>query len=275
MSDRRHDLEFHAVARSWLDDGPTRLSDRVLADALAEVHRTAQRRGLRALPGRWPMSTFLRAGAAAALLVALTTAGLAMLGSSSGVTTTPSTSPAPPATPLASSPPPSVAVAGTPSPATAPTPEALRRFAWDAHGFSLEIPASWEDAGPLEMPTDVYPPGDDWGRRFWAPVTRSPWMVISVAPLGDRTVDEWRTANRELHADCPEDEAGELTVDGLAATYGVGLCDDGYQQVHAALLHDEAGNRLIEIAIIGGPAGKDAQRALFDRIVSSVRLDQR
>jgi hypothetical protein len=274
MSDRQPDFEFDRVARSWLDDGPTQLSDRVLADALAEVHRTPQRRGRLALPGRWhTMSTFLRAGVAAAFLLAMGTVGVALLGSPSTVTTAPTPSPVLSPTPALGTALPSTAPSASPAPSPTPTPEALRPFHWERHGFTVDIPVSWEEAGPLEMPGEVYPSGTEWGLRFWAPVTRYPWMIVSVAPLGDRTVDEWRAANRELHADCPEDEAGALTVDGLDATYGIGLCDNGYQQVHGALIHDESGNRLIEIAVIGAAAGKDVQRELFDRIVASFRLD--
>ena len=40
--------EFGLVARAWLDDGPTRMSDRALLSALEEIHTTRQRRAL------WP-----------------------------------------------------------------------------------------------------------------------------------------------------------------------------------------------------------------------------
>jgi hypothetical protein len=43
-----NDHDFDLTARAWLEDGPTRMSDRALASTLKEIHRTRQRRG------RWP-----------------------------------------------------------------------------------------------------------------------------------------------------------------------------------------------------------------------------
>ena len=39
-----NDNEFDLAARAWLDDGPTRMSDRAVPSALEEIHTTRQRR---------------------------------------------------------------------------------------------------------------------------------------------------------------------------------------------------------------------------------------
>lgn len=63
--------EFDRAARSWLDDGPTRMSDRALASALQEIHTTRQRRAMRPAWSAMPMSTFAGAASAAVLAVAV------------------------------------------------------------------------------------------------------------------------------------------------------------------------------------------------------------
>ena len=66
-----NDTEFDLAARAWLDDGPTRMSDRALSSALEEIHTTRQRRN------RWPawratpVSIFARVAIAAVLAVAV------------------------------------------------------------------------------------------------------------------------------------------------------------------------------------------------------------
>lgn len=72
--------DFDRIAAAWLAEGPSELADRVLEDALAEVHLTHQRHGLILSP------TFLRRLpvrlAAAAALVVLVGGALSVLRSS-------------------------------------------------------------------------------------------------------------------------------------------------------------------------------------------------
>jgi hypothetical protein len=60
--------EFDRAARAWLDDGPTRMSDRALASALEEIHTTRQRRALWPAWRATPVSAFARVATAAALV---------------------------------------------------------------------------------------------------------------------------------------------------------------------------------------------------------------
>ena len=61
--------EFDRTARAWLDDGPTRMSDRALLSALEEIHTTRQRRALWPARRATPVNIFARAAIAAVLVV--------------------------------------------------------------------------------------------------------------------------------------------------------------------------------------------------------------
>jgi len=97
-----NETDFRRTARAWLEEGPTRMADRGVQDALDLVHATRQRRA------RWPaprlpfMTPVLRIAASAATVVALV-AAVAAVGlhpsEPGAVVNTPS--PAPTATPSA------------------------------------------------------------------------------------------------------------------------------------------------------------------------------
>lgn len=63
--------EFDLAARAWLDDGPTRMSDRALLSALEEIHTTRQRRAMWPAWRPMPVSMFARMATAAVLGVAV------------------------------------------------------------------------------------------------------------------------------------------------------------------------------------------------------------
>ena len=54
--------EFDLTARAWLDDGPTRMSDRALLSALEEIHTTRQRRAVWPARRATPVSMLRRRG---------------------------------------------------------------------------------------------------------------------------------------------------------------------------------------------------------------------
>jgi hypothetical protein len=63
--------EFDLAARAWLDDGPTRMSDRAVLSALEEIHATRQRRALWPVWRATPVSISARVAIAAVLVVAV------------------------------------------------------------------------------------------------------------------------------------------------------------------------------------------------------------
>ena len=66
-----NESEFDIVARVWLDEGPTRISDRALLSAIEEIRTTRQHRPLGLAWRATPVSTFARASFAAVLVVAV------------------------------------------------------------------------------------------------------------------------------------------------------------------------------------------------------------
>jgi hypothetical protein len=98
------DRDVTRIVRSWLEDGPTALPDRVLDSVLDRLPATSQRRA------RWParrlreMNTFAKFAIAAAAAVVVAIVGINLLPRSGGIggsgpSPTPSSSAAPTATP--------------------------------------------------------------------------------------------------------------------------------------------------------------------------------
>ena len=91
--------EFDVAARAWLDDGPTRMSDRALLSALEEIHTTRQRRAVWPAWRATPVSIFARVATAAVLvavgLLAVNVVPRQPDGSSVGGPPTPSSSSSP------------------------------------------------------------------------------------------------------------------------------------------------------------------------------------
>ena len=63
--------EFDLAARAWLDDGPTRMSDRAVLSTLEEIHTTRQRRAMWPAWRATPVSILARVAFAAVLVVAV------------------------------------------------------------------------------------------------------------------------------------------------------------------------------------------------------------
>src|SRR5262245_25228723 len=117
--------DFDRLARAWLDDGPTQLSDRALDAALTDVHLTRQRRALR-VPWRFPQmpAPSRAAGVAVLVLVALVAGGaIWYVGQSPD--------PSPPLT--SDSPVPSLGPSPTPAPSVA-----ARVLSWPGNAGSNE-----------------------------------------------------------------------------------------------------------------------------------------
>ncbi len=113
------DNDFDQTARAWLDDGPTRMSDRALLSALAEIHTTRQRRAVWPAWRATPVSIFIRVASAAVLVVAVGLLAVNVV----------------PRQPDGSS------VGGpTPSPSAVDFPSLTRTFVSPRNGFSIKHP---------------------------------------------------------------------------------------------------------------------------------------
>ncbi len=130
--------EFDRTARAWLDDGPTRMSDRALLSALEEIHTTRQRRAWWPARRATPVNIFVRAAIAAVLVVGVGLVAINVLprqpdGSSVGGQ--PSASPSPSASGVAFA---------APAPSAAAIPELTQTYVSSLNGFSIGYPDGFE-----------------------------------------------------------------------------------------------------------------------------------
>ena len=204
--------DFDRTARTWLEDGPSQLSDRVLAAALDEIHVTRQRRSW------WPvrrfrsMNTPLRMAATATAIVVAAAVGINLLPGGGGPggpqpTAAPSTSPAP----VITSP------APQPKGSLAPGDYSLAYTPGDPVQFRLTLPEGWvgadyiiaKNSGLEEMAivlwgtvANVYRDGCNWTGSLYEP------------PVGP-TVDDLANALAGLQ-DRDVSTPTDFTIDGFS-----------------------------------------------------------
>ena len=165
--------EFDRTARAWLEDGPTRMSDRAVLSALEEIHTTRQRRAWWPARRATPVNIFVRAAIAAVLVVGVGLVAINVLprqsdGSGVGGATQPQ------ARPPSASAPPSPARGGG-------IPELTQTFVSSINGFSIGYP----DDATIEPATVV------WDPRSSTRTTRS---LISFTPRRSAAVRGASTA---------------------------------------------------------------------------------
>ena len=156
--------EFDRTARAWLEDGPTRMSDRAVLSALEEIHTTRQRRAWWPARRATPVNIFVRAAIAAVLVVGVGLLAINVLPRQSDG----SASAANPArarpTPSASAP---------PSPAqSAVIPELTQTYVSSLNGFSIGYPDGFE----------IQPATEVWILASTRRTTRS--LISSSVPSG-------------------------------------------------------------------------------------------
>jgi hypothetical protein len=139
------DRETTRIVRSWLDEGVTRLPDRVLDAVLDQVPATPQRRAIRWPVRRLtPMNTSLKFGLAAAVVAVAALIGLNYLGSTNvGGPGIDSSTPTPDVAPTATS---------------APTPTPVGLLPEGPHLLT----DGGEIAGEPTLPLTVTIPAPDW-----------------------------------------------------------------------------------------------------------------
>jgi len=200
-----HDRDFDRIAEAFMADGPTQLADRVLDDALDEVHLTSQRRVLIRVPWRFPlMNTYAKLGVAAVVAVLLVGGGIALLrpGTSSGPGGAPSVAP---------SSAPSVAPSPSPSPSPAPSPISTADwvpFASARYGYTLAYPASHTGVtgATVSAPTEVIPAQRDF-------VIGTDRITVS----GDDIANDWFILGPD---------GNQIGVAGFAGTVPDGMSED-------------------------------------------------
>ena len=260
-----NDNEFDLAARAWLDDGPTRMSDRALLSALEEIHTTRQRRPLWPAWGATPVNTFARMAIAAVFVAMVGVLAVNVVprqphGSSVGGPLTASSTANPTASPLPSaSPIQAVIVLTFPSTFVSPT---------NGYTFGYLDRGGLEPAKELWNPaTQPFPDGGSGGHD------EDPFDVVetglsaffmgasTVIPDGVR-LDAWVDEYISSHAcGVPRSQQPEITIDGRA-----GRISECPNRIDATV---DAGGRLYLFTLLHNRAGA---RASFDAWVATIDL---
>jgi hypothetical protein len=248
-----NEREFDRTARAWLDDGPTRMSDRAVLSALEEIHTTRQRRAWLPVRRATPVSIYLRAAIAAVLVVGIGLVAINVLprGSDSGVGSEPTANPSP-----STSPPPSDAVG---------IPELTQTFVSSTNGFSIGYP----DGATISPATVVSNPGVEQNNEEFDFINNEPLNtfrgVSTPIPDGD-SVDEWvdRNVGGGLEpggCGVPRSEQLEITIDGQPGRVWEG-CPGEIEATVAV------GRRVYVFTLFGDAVS----RAIFDAYASTIDL---
>jgi hypothetical protein len=248
--------EFDLAARAWLDDGPTRMSDRAVLSTLREIHTTRQRRAMRAARKGPPMSPFSRVAIAAVLVVGVGLAAVTIVprGAEGPSVGEPSASPS--------------ATVGGPSPSLSPARAArlfslTTTFISPTHGYSFRF----FDRGGLEPGTEPWDPANQPSNAFDAVETGSGAYLRSAStPIPDGvSIDAWvdEYVTPRLAGGCrePRSQQAQITIDGQSGK--VAECDG---QIEATVV---AGGRLYLFTI--AHSRPDA-RAFFDAWIFTIDL---
>jgi hypothetical protein len=159
---RFDDPMFDPRLADWLEEDPNTAPDQALDVVLASFPSINQRRAMRVPWRNRTMSSTLRFGLAAAVVVAATVGGLYFLSSRTGPSVgTPETSP--------------------PVQSTSPSAANLTTFTSDQYGYSVEYPTPWSAVPATEAWTGegFIGPEEPFVDRFFAP--NSPTFVLIAA----------------------------------------------------------------------------------------------
>jgi hypothetical protein len=248
-----NESEFDLVARAWLDDGPSRMSDRALLSALEEVHTTRQRRT------RWPAwratpaSIFIRVGVGAGLAVAVGLLAINLV----------------PRQPDRSS------IGGgsaSPSPArSVDIPDLTETFVSPRNGFSVRHPDRvaltpakqlWGLSKQIDDGFDVMETG--LGTVVRGGSMELPFRYGFVASSEWPSIDEWvDSMTEDLPGGCgvPRSQQVEISIDGRSGR--ISECPDG---IVATVV---AGARLYLFTLLDD---RSDARAVFDAFAATIDL---
>ena len=255
-----NETEFDLTARAWLEDGPTRISDRALQSALEEVHTTRQRRAVRPAWRATPVNNFARVAIAAVLVVAVGVLAINVV----------------PRLPDGSS------VGGPPTPTLPPAsdfPELTTTFVSPRHGYSIKHP----DGASITPATDILEGSDidvietglaaDFhGRSTEVEVPAAgEWVDTDGDGLPDAegpSVDEWVDGLVIPDLDAPgcrslRSEQAEITIDGQPGR----ISESCPNEIQATVIAD--GTRLYVFTL---SHDRTDARAVFDTFAATIDL---
>jgi hypothetical protein len=223
---RSSDPLFDPRLADWLEEDPSTAPAQALEIVLASIPSIKQRRAVRVPWRTQSMSSTLRLGLAAAVVVAATLGGIYFVGSRSN------TSIAGPETPT-----PSVAPSES-TPSESPTAERTTPPNWSTftspqYGYTVDHPTAFQ----VTAATEEWPLGEivgnqePWVDKFFAPFGQTTFVGIASQELpGGITPEDALTAYQQQVAErgcaVPLDAWTEATFDGAPASRAEFACGD-------------------------------------------------
>jgi hypothetical protein len=242
-------IDFDNVARAWLREGPDRLADRVLDDALEQIHGTSQRARLGVL-WRFPqMSPIARMATALAMVALVAVAGAFVAQRTSNVATAPSASPT-----------------STPAPSIPLTPYTSDRF-----HYSIGHPVSWTvEPATTDASEDPFGHGVD---RFTIDGATDTWVLVSSDPLrpGEKPLERQGSIDQTNAMSCLYTKlATTFTLDGVDARREELHCFQRDNILEVFVVHAD---RSYFVQLFGkGVPLRDRDRAIFEQMLTSFRF---
>ena len=237
--------EFDRAARAWLDDGPTRMSDRALSSALQEVHTTRQRRAVWPAWRPTPVSTFARVGTAAILVVTVGMVAINVVPRQPDRSNQGGLSPSP-----------------TPAPSLA-FPELTSTFDSPRNGFSMKYPD-----GAVVTPANVmdgWDPGDDQSEHGIDVIDTRADAVFKAAsirtPEWEGSIDGFIDDITPGGCGATRSEQAEIDIDGRS-----GWIAECPNELDAIV---EAGGRVYLFTLLHD---RSDSRAVFDAFAATIDL---
>jgi hypothetical protein len=243
--------EFDLAARAWLDDGPTRMSDRAVLSTLEEIHTTRQRRAMWPAWRATPVSIFVRVASAAVLVIAVGLLAINVV----------------PRQPDGSS-------VGGPSPSPSPAqavdfPDLTTTFVSARNGFSIMHPDGaavtpakqlWGFSEQVDDGFDVVETG--LGAVLKGASTEMPDVENGFLVGSDISIDEW-VDEYVSPGGCgvPRSQQAEITIDGQS-----GRISECPNQIEATVV---AGGRLYIFTLFHD---RTDARAVFDAFAATIDL---
>jgi hypothetical protein len=243
-----NDNDFDLTARAWLDDGPTRMSDRALLSALEEIHTTRQRRAVRTAWRATPVSNSARLAIAAVLVVAVGFLAIIVV----------------PRQPDGSK-------VGGPSPSPSPAgtvafPDLTTTFVSPRNGFSIKHPDRvlitpakqlWGFSKQVDDGFDVVETG------LAAVLKGASAAMEDGASIPDEKVDEFLSGEYVSPGGCgvPRSQQAAVTIDGQS-----GRISECPNRIDATVVAD---GRLYLFTLL---AHRSDARAVFDAFAATIDL---
>jgi hypothetical protein len=262
--------DFERVSQAWLAEGPTTLADRVLDEALADVHLTHQRRGLLA-PWRYaPVNRFAATVAAVVVVAAVAGGAVLLLGRSTPSVGAPTASPGAPS--------PTIPAA---APTELPTSE-LVPITSAQYGYSIKVPKTWgvqaatrtlHGTEPLwgSQPETATPGADSIMGSLFGDTGPNGRLLIAGSPAPPGTsLPSWTAGTAELKCGTPTSQSA-MTIGGETGTLSTYPACSGLFVQWLTVLH---GGWAWHVAWLDNPGSEAADVVVFKQLIATFQFGE-